>query len=99
MFLDRALVIHSYTPVVSAVFDIKPSDHGRPLTDLASSIPLPTLKEDVERVSASGEAIGRLILQDREKRRLTPAAGPVSTRNPARFPWFSSGGLIEGEPS
>src|SRR3569623_1701718 len=35
VFLDRDLVIRSFTPAVSQFFNMLPGDKGRPLTDLA----------------------------------------------------------------
>jgi two-component system CheB/CheR fusion protein len=34
VFLDENLVIRSFTPAVAAVFNIRPNDSGRPITDL-----------------------------------------------------------------
>src|SRR3546814_4012284 len=36
VFLDRNLVIRSFTPAVTRIFNILPSDQGRPITDLSS---------------------------------------------------------------
>lgn len=65
VFLDRDMVIRSFTPAVSQIFNILPTDRGRPLTDLASRISLPTLGEDVRTVFATGEMLERTIDQDR----------------------------------
>jgi two-component system CheB/CheR fusion protein len=81
IFLDQELVIRSYTPAVSAIFNIKPSDKGRPLTDLASSIPLPTLKEDVENVLAGEQLIERQILREREKQHFLIRMAPYRGRD------------------
>src|SRR5205085_1731565 len=59
LFLDRNLVIRSFTPAVSQIFNILPTDRGRPLTDLVSRIDLPSLREDVGAVFASGELVER----------------------------------------
>jgi two-component system CheB/CheR fusion protein len=64
VFLDRALVIRSYTPAVSQIFNILPSDRGRPLTDLASRFSLPTLTSDVHDVFSSGKSLERTIEPD-----------------------------------
>lgn len=61
IFLDRNLVIRSYTPAVSQLFNILPGDRGRPLTDLSGRISLPTLGEDVTQVLAGGHIAERSI--------------------------------------
>ncbi len=61
VFLDRNLVIRSFTPAVASVFNILPGDRGRPLTDLASRLPLPHFADDVERVATDGTPIERRI--------------------------------------
>ncbi len=64
VFLDREMVIRSYTPAASHIFKILPTDRGRPLTDLVSRVSLPTLTEDVGAVFGSGETLERTIEQD-----------------------------------
>lgn len=59
VFLDRKLVIRSYTPAVSEIFNILPGDRGRPLTDLASRVDVPDLTGDVATVLATGRAMER----------------------------------------
>jgi two-component system CheB/CheR fusion protein len=57
VFLDKNLLIRSFTPAVSQVFNILPTDRGRPITDLASRLFVPTLAADVKSVLDSGELI------------------------------------------
>jgi two-component system CheB/CheR fusion protein len=66
VFLDRTLVIRSFTPAVTQIFNILPSDRGRPITDLASRLFLPSLAADVKAVLARGMPIEHRI--DHEKR-------------------------------
>ena len=47
VFLDRHLVIRSFTPAVSTIFNLIPNDRGRPLTDIASSIDHIDLRRDI----------------------------------------------------
>ena len=61
VFLDRQLVIRSFTPAVTRIFNVLPSDQGRPITDLASRLILPTLTEDVRAVLESGAPIEHRI--------------------------------------
>ena len=60
VFLDRDLVIRSFTPEVTKLFSLIPSDRGRPLTDIASRIDYTDLENDIRTVFA-GEAIERPV--------------------------------------
>ncbi|MET0617743.1 MAG: CheR family methyltransferase [Luteibacter sp.] len=59
VFLDRDLVIRSYTPAVTTVFNIRGSDRGRPITDLSTQLVIPTLTEDIAKVFKYHEPIER----------------------------------------
>ena len=61
VFLDKNLVIRSFTPAVSRVFNILPGDRGRPLTDLSSRLPLPRLADDIRSVFATGKTVEHRI--------------------------------------
>src|SRR5262249_31330293 len=38
VFLDRELIIRSFTPAVTRIFNLIPTDRGRPLTDIAHEL-------------------------------------------------------------
>jgi len=61
LFLDRDLVIRSFTPAVTQIFNLLPTDRGRPLTDLVGRVSLPTLIEDVGEVFRTGATLERTI--------------------------------------
>ncbi|HEY0822959.1 MAG TPA: CheR family methyltransferase, partial [Ramlibacter sp.] len=50
VFLDRDLRILRYTPAAVALFNLIPTDVGRPLTDMATQLDYPQLGEDAQRV-------------------------------------------------
>ncbi|HXP00074.1 MAG TPA: CheR family methyltransferase [Luteibacter sp.] len=50
VFLDHKLVIRSFTPAVSAIFNIRPTDVGRPITDLTSRLDVERLGDDIAAV-------------------------------------------------
>jgi two-component system CheB/CheR fusion protein len=50
LFLDRQLRIQRYTAVTSSVFNIMPSDHGRPIAHFTSKLNYPELVQDAEEV-------------------------------------------------
>jgi two-component system CheB/CheR fusion protein len=61
IFLDRNLVIRSFTPAVTKLFNLIPNDRGRPLTDIVSRIDYPDLEEDMRRISSGGEVAERSV--------------------------------------
>jgi two-component system CheB/CheR fusion protein len=61
VFLDRQLVIRSFTPAVSTVINILPGDKGRPLTDLNSRLNFPTLAADVLDVFSTGQPVEHTV--------------------------------------
>jgi two-component system, chemotaxis family, CheB/CheR fusion protein len=50
VFLDRFLVIRSFTPEIASIYNLIPGDVGRPLTDIISQLDYTTLREDVRTV-------------------------------------------------
>ncbi len=61
VFLDRALVIRSYTPAISRLFNVRPTDRGRPITDLTGYMRLSDLAADVQGVIAGGAPVERRV--------------------------------------
>ncbi|WP_233859955.1 CheR family methyltransferase [Paraburkholderia sp. HD33-4] len=61
VFLDRQLVIRSYTPAIDSIFSIRPSDRGRPITELASRLALSDLKGDIASVFNTEESLQRRV--------------------------------------
>ncbi|MGY4363547.1 two-component system CheB/CheR fusion protein [Bradyrhizobium sp. i1.7.7] len=61
VFFDKNLVIRSFTPAVSHVFNILPSDRGRPITDLSSRLNLPGFSDDIAKVFADHGPIERRV--------------------------------------
>ncbi|HEX4194863.1 MAG TPA: CheR family methyltransferase [Stellaceae bacterium] len=64
IFLDKSLVIRSFTPAVAKVFNILPTDKGRPITDLSSRLDLADFAEDIRQVFADGKSIERRVESD-----------------------------------
>jgi two-component system CheB/CheR fusion protein len=60
IFLDRNLVIRSFTPAASKLFNVIPGDQGRPLTDLSGRLVYPNLEADIRAVFG-GEIIERAV--------------------------------------
>ena len=61
LFLDTQLRVTGFTPVITALFHLRPSDIGRPITEISSRIPYPDLEHDVREVSRSLSVVERLL--------------------------------------
>jgi two-component system CheB/CheR fusion protein len=61
IFLDRHLIIRSFTPAIAALYSLIPSDCGRPLTDIASRLDYPHLFSDVAYVLETLKPLERRI--------------------------------------
>jgi two-component system CheB/CheR fusion protein len=61
LFLDPYLVVRSFTPAIANIYNLIPSDQGRPLTDIVSRLRYDGLKEDVHRVLSSLEPLERRV--------------------------------------
>ena len=53
VFLDRQLVVRSFTPAIATIYNLIPGDIGRPLTDIASRLRYDTLGQDAAAVLKS----------------------------------------------
>ena len=61
IFLDRKLLIRNFTPAISELFKILPTDKGRPLTDFSGRLNYADLAVDVEGVFRSGHALEKRV--------------------------------------
>jgi two-component system CheB/CheR fusion protein len=61
IFLDQHLAIRSFTPTITKLFNLIPSDRGRPLSDIVGRIVYPELDHDLRRVFSGGELIERSV--------------------------------------
>jgi two-component system CheB/CheR fusion protein len=68
VFLDRNLVIRNFTPGASAFFNLRRTDIGRPLTDLANRLDYKELKKHIQEVFDTGELIEHQLPRDGERR-------------------------------
>jgi two-component system CheB/CheR fusion protein len=64
IFLDRDLVIRSFTPAVSQLFNIIAADKGRPLGDLAIKLDYSELQGDIVSVLSCGAPVERRAHKD-----------------------------------
>ena len=62
IFLDHNMVIRSFTPAVTGIFNLISSDRGRPLTDIANHLAdMGDLKRDIQSVLENGHPIDRRV--------------------------------------
>ena len=61
IFLDRNLVVRSFTPAVTKLFNLIANDRGRPLTDIVSRIDYPDIEQDMRRVCGGGGVAERSV--------------------------------------
>ena len=61
VFLDRHLIIRSFTPAIATVYNLIPSDQGRPLTDIVSHLHYTGFREDVAYVLQTLEPLERRV--------------------------------------
>jgi two-component system, chemotaxis family, CheB/CheR fusion protein len=83
IFLDRHLIIRSFTQSIATLYNLIPSDQGRPLTDIVSRLNYYGLREDVDYVLSTLEPLERRITRlDRSVHyimRILPYRDPDST--------------------
>lgn len=86
VFLDRHLVIRSFTPAVTALFDLVPADRGRPLSSFASHL---------DAVNIGSEA--RRVMNERTplERRVT-AQGGLAHYLMRLLPYTTASGAVDG---
>ena len=83
VFLDRHLIIRGFTNAIATLYNLIPSDEGRPLTDIVSRLNYYGLREDVNYVLSTLEPLERRITRlDRSVHyimRILPYREPDST--------------------
>jgi two-component system, chemotaxis family, CheB/CheR fusion protein len=60
VFVDRDLVIRSFTPAIKRIFNLMEIDRGRPLTDIVSIVDFDP-RQEIEPVLASGQSRERRV--------------------------------------
>src|SRR5262245_2233487 len=61
IFLDRDLIIRSFTPAVTRIFNLIPGDRGRPLTDIAHHLDYTELPQDIQQVFGTRQPLERRV--------------------------------------
>ena len=64
VFLDRHLIVRSFTPAIANLYSLIPTDQGRPLTHFVSHLQYNTLREDVAFVLSTLEPLERRVVRE-----------------------------------
>jgi two-component system CheB/CheR fusion protein len=101
VFLDRHLVIRSFTPAIASVYNLIPSDQGRPLTDIVSRLRYTSLREDVAFVLSTLEPLERRVDTDdfatHYIMRILPYREPDSTVSGALVTFIDVTSIVKAE--
>jgi two-component system CheB/CheR fusion protein len=101
VFLDRHLIIRSFTPAIATIFNLIPSDYGRPLTDIVSHLQYQGLREDVAFVLSTLEPLERRVDRDDGKvryiMRVLPYREPDSTTSGVLVTFIDVTSIVEAE--
>ncbi len=101
VFLDRHLIIRNFTPAITALYNLIPSDVGRPLTDIASRLDYEGLRQDVDRVLQTLEPLERRIVrEDRSTQyimRILPYRAPDSTVSGVLVTFLDVTSIVQAE--
>ena len=63
VLLDGDLIIRSFTPAVTTIFNLISADRGRPLTDIVSHFETGDLRRDIRTVLESGQTMERSVVR------------------------------------
>jgi two-component system, chemotaxis family, CheB/CheR fusion protein len=101
VFLDRHLVIRSFTPAIATLYNLIPSDQGRPLTDIVSRLQYKGLREDVARVLSTREPLEKRVTRvDRSMHyimRILPYRDPDSTVSGVLVTFIDVTSIVQAE--
>jgi two-component system CheB/CheR fusion protein len=81
IFLDKRLIVRSFTRAATDIFNLISSDHGRPLTDIASHVDSSNLRREIQTVIERGEPLERAVTHDDGRRHYLMRILPYRTRN------------------
>jgi len=101
IFLDRHFIVRSFTPAIATLYNLIPSDQGRPITDIVSRLNYNHLAEDVGEVLSTLQPLERRI--DRVDRaahyimRILPYREPDSTVSGALVTFTDVTSIVQAE--
>lgn len=103
LFLDRNLVIRSFTPAIAALYNLIPGDKGRPLTDIVSRLRYGGLREDVATVLETLRPVERRVSRDDRSNhfimRILPYREPDNRVSGVLVTFVDVSSIVEAEES
>jgi two-component system CheB/CheR fusion protein len=101
IFLDQHMVIRGFTPAVAGLYNLIPSDEGRPLTDIATRLRYGGLRTDVRAVLDTLEPLERRVVRDdglaHYLMRILPYRAPDSTVDGAVITFVEVTSMVQAE--
>jgi two-component system, chemotaxis family, CheB/CheR fusion protein len=101
VFLDPFLVIRSFTPEIVSIYNLIPSDVGRPLSDIVSRLSYATLREDIATVLNTLQPMEKRVeRQDGSAHylmRLLPYRSPDSTIDGSLITFVDVTSIVQAE--
>ncbi len=101
VFLDQHMVVRAYTPEVGSIYNLIPTDRGRPLTDIVSRVSYDALRDDVRQVMATLEPLERRVSRHDGTAhyllRILPYRAPDSTMEGSLITFVDVTGIVQAE--
>ncbi len=101
IFLDRHLIIRSFTHAIATLYNLIPSDQGRPLTDIVGRLNYHGLREDVAFVLSTLDPLERRVTRtDRSVHyimRILPYREPDSTVSGVLITFVDVTSIVQAE--
>ncbi len=101
IFLDSNLLVRSFTPAIAALYNLIPSDLGRPLTDIVSRLHYDDVRQDVAQVLKTQQPLERRIAREDSSThyvmRILPYRKPDSTVSGALITFVDVTSIVQAE--
>jgi two-component system CheB/CheR fusion protein len=101
IFLDRHLIVRSFTPAIATLYNLIPSDQGRPITDIVNRLNYSQLPDDVAQVLVTLQPFERRITRaDRVAHyimRILPYREPDSTVSGVLVTFIDVTSIVQAE--
>jgi two-component system CheB/CheR fusion protein len=101
IFLDRHLIIRNFTPAIATLYNLIPSDQGRPLTDIVSRLQYQDLREDVAAVLSKREPLERRVVREGDSThyimRILPYRDPDNTVSGVLITFIDVTSIVQAE--
>jgi two-component system CheB/CheR fusion protein len=99
IFLDRHLIIRSFTPAIATLYNLIPSDQGRSLTDIVSRLNYDNLRPDVAQVLSTLQPLERRVARESVHyiMRILPYREPDSSVSGVLITFVDVTSIVEAE--